>query len=319
MSKTFIFLLILFSKSVFGQELFPNNEPASTLPKNVFGARLFTETYNEAGTQRYLFALRAMYGLLPKLTVMVTATASNHHDKNFPKDLITHTHPNYYSTIISATNIKRGVKYPFLFNGFNLYGKYRFITIDGEKKHFRMALYGEWSNVTAAHDETEPNLLDDTKGWGGGLITTYLKKRFAVSLTSGMIFPGYHIGVQPDPFGGSPIPITLHYGRAIKYNLSFGYLLSPNHYVDYDQPNWNIYLEFSGKAYKGAKVYQYDLPVEVATNALNKGYYVDIQPGIQKIYNSNLRIDFSVSLNLLNRSYSHFYPMYMLGLQKYFY
>ncbi|MEI7802741.1 MAG: hypothetical protein WCI97_08875 [Bacteroidota bacterium] len=318
MKVVLVILLLTFSSTCFSQELFPNNEPASTMPKHVLGARMFTEIYNEAGTQRNMFAARAMFGLFPKLTVMTTVTVSNHHNKLLPKDLVTHTHIGN-STIYYATNIKRGVKYPYQLNGFHAYAKFRFLSIDGQNKHFRIAAYGEWSNVNAAHDESEPNLLDDTKGFGAGLITTWLNKHLAVSLTSGLIIPGAYNGFEQSLNAGADIPTTINYGRALKYNLSFGYLLLPRKYEDYSQVNWNIYLELAGKSYEAAKIFQYNLPIEIQSKALGAGHYIDVQPGIQKIYNSNFRIDFSVCLHLVNHSYSHFYPMYMIGVQRYFY
>ena len=47
-----------------------------------------------------------------------------------------------------------------------------------------MAAYAEWSNTNVTHDEAEPTLLGDTRGYGGGLITTYLKNHFAATLAN---------------------------------------------------------------------------------------------------------------------------------------
>ena len=311
-----LFFIPLFSR---GQELFPHNEPASNVPKGVLGTRIFGESFREISTQRNMLAMRLMYGVTPKLSVYITATGSNHHGKNLPKDLITHTHIGS-QTIYYTQPIQKGVSYSYRFNGLHIYGKYRFLTMDGQNKHFRMALYGEWSNVKNAHDEAEPNLLDDTKGYGGGLITTYLKKRFAVSLTSGVIIPGNYEETVPLTNGSSLMTHTeVQYGRAIIYNLSFGYLLYPKEYKDYNQTNWNVYLEFNGKSYEGARVFQDGQELETQSNSLKAGHYVEVHPGVQKIINSNLRIDFSVGFNLINKSYARFYPLYMIGVQRYFF
>jgi hypothetical protein len=318
-----VFVLGLFFLNdvpVFSQELFPMNEPASNIPKGVLGVRAFDNTFKEVNQVRNLMGIRLMYGVLPKLSVMATVSVSNHHDKNFPMGLATHTHDGNQTTY-STGSIQRGVAYPYLFTGVYLFAKYRFLTLDGEHKHFRMAAYADWSNVKAAHDEAEPNLLDDTKGYGGGLISTYLKNHFAVSLTTGFIIPKSYNGLSPDNNGGPMIPTEVIYGRAIKYNLSFGYLLFPKTYKNYNQANWNIYLELMGKSYEAAKINQYGgvVSLPISTASLQAGNYLDVCPGLQYIYKSNLRVDFSVEFPFINKSYAHLYPVYMIGIQRYFY
>src|ERR1019366_8590868 len=183
-----------------------------------------------------------------------------------------------------------------------------------------MSAYGECSNVNDAHDEAEPNLLDDTKGVGAGLIITCLKNRFAASLTTGVIIPGSYQETVPFGYGSIFFTTTkINYGNAVKYNLSFGYRLSPKEYQNYQQNNWNIYLELIGKSYQAATVIQDGVPVAVQTPLLKAGNYVEVYPGIQKIINSNLRLDFSVGFPLINMSYTRFYPVYMIGVQRYFF
>ncbi len=320
MRKLICLTVLLFgSTCISAQELFPHNEPASNIPKGTLGVREFNQSYKEFGVYRNLFALRLMYGVLSKLTIAATASISTHHDKNFPPNLVSHTHSGN-QTIFSTGNFQRGVAYPYLFTGIYLYAKYRFLTLDGENKHIRMALYGEWSNVNVAHDETEPNLLDDTKGYGSGFIVTGLKNHWAASLTAGAIIPGTYNGFSPDPYGGPMVPTELKYGKALQYNLSIGYLLLPFHYESYKQTNLNLYIEFMGKAYQEARVYQYgDVPVPIQTPLLQAGNYIEAHPGIQAIFNSNTRVDFTVGFPLINRAYTRFYPVYMLGVQRYFY
>ncbi|MBC8110768.1 MAG: hypothetical protein H7Y04_06890 [Verrucomicrobia bacterium] len=307
------------------QELFLHHEPASNVPKGALGVRFFAKTYNEFGQQRNAGTFRLMYGLTPKLTLMASATTSNHHAPTLPFDLITHTHgatlPNGTTqTTFFTNNIRRGRPYSYRLNGFYFYGKYRFLTIDGQNKHFRMAIYGEYSLVTSAHDEAEPNLLDDTKGYGGGLLATYLNKRFAVSLTAGMIIPKKYTELQQDPDQILPAIFTeLQYGRAVVYDLAFGYLLYPKKYESYNQNNVNIYLEFIGRHYQAAQITQNGENVAPSAFALRENNYVEIYPGIQRIIHSNLRLDFSVGLPLIRQSYNHFYPVFHFGVQQYFY
>ncbi len=318
----FFFSLLFFSisiSSVHAQELFPLNEPASTVPKGVLGVRGFVDTYQEVKILRNLYAVRLMYGVLPKLTVEVSTSMSNHHGREFPAGLASHTHSGTGS-VFSTGSFARGVYYPYLYTGIYVYAKYRFLSFDSEHRHFRMAVYADGSNVNVAHDETEPNLLDDTKGYGGGLITTYLNYHFAVSLTSGVIIPGKYNGFSPDIYGGPDVPTQLTYGKAVKYNLSFGYLLFPRHYENYQQTNWNVYMEFMGKSYGQATIIQYgDKNVPISTPLLKAGNYVDVCPGIQCITKSNARIDLSVEFPMINKSYAHFYPVFMLGVQRYFF
>lgn len=308
--------VIVVSQTMKAQELFPHNEPASNVPKGVIGIRPFYSTYPEVNIQRNMYAIRLMYGLLPKLTIMGTVSMTNHHNKDLPPDLVTHTHIGNQTTY-STNNIQRGIQYPYQFSGVYLYAKYRFVTIDRKNKHFRMALYADWSNVGVAHDESEPSLMDDTKGYGGGIIATYLKNHFAVSFTGGFIKPKYYEGYSPD-IGGVKIPTKIEYGNAAIYNLSFGYLAYPRKYSDYNQTNINLYVEFMGKSYEAAKVTQFGyLNVPIQTPLLAAGNYVEVHPSVQAIFDSNLRIDLSVGFPLVNQSYARFYPIYYIALQRY--
>jgi len=312
-------LLLMFSISyIYGnaQELFPIAEPASNVPKGALGLRAYDETYNEVNRIRNLFALRAMYGLLPNLTIMATANVSNHHDKQLPPEFPVHNTPQI------------GVTHPYLFNGVDFYAKYRFLSIDGQNSHFRAAAYAEYGLLKVAHDEAEPNLLDDTKGFGGGLIATYLKGHFAVSATGGFILPSKYKGYVPDEIPALPgQPATVTYGNGYNYSLSFGYLLLPHTYTSYNQTNWNLYVEFMGKDYTAAKMQvgnisysapQYSISTK-SNKALQGRNYIDVYPGVQSIIRSNLRADFSVGFPFINKSYVHFYPVYHIGVQRYFY
>lgn len=317
--RTLLLLLLctLCFYRVSAQELFPLNEPASTMPKQVLGVRLLNQSYVEPNnTFRTMAGLRLMYGATSKLTVMLNATVSNHHSKDLPPEFPDHNTPQI------------GVPLPLRFNGVNLYAKYRVWSRDGQNSHFRVALYGEYSYLDVAHDEAEPNLMDDTKGWGAGFITTYLKKHFAVSFTGGVIVPSDYHGYVPDIYAGLPaVPATVKYGNALSYNLSFGYLLFPQVYKNYDQTNVNLYVELLGRSYDRAKVYfdnlgQPGTPYEVTgagMQALSKGHYVEVHPGIQAIIRSNLRLDLSVGFPVIRKSYAHFYPLYSIGIQRYFY
>ncbi len=314
--KILYLLLLLEISSAKAQELFPLSEPASNAPKGVVGVKALTNSYQEFDALRNMVGLRLIYGLLPRLTLMATISASNHHDVDLPANLVSHTHLGN-QTIYHVSPFQRGIPYPYIFNGVYLYAKFRFMSIDRFKSHLRGAVYGEWSNVNVAHDEAEANLMDDTKGYGTGLILTYLKNHFAVSLNSGVVLPGSYAGNSTSY--GLTLPTTIAYGRALNYNLSFGYLLFPKHYSSYQQINVNVYTEFVGKSYESARVCQNGMEIPLETPLLKAGNYLDVHPGIQFIFNSNTRVDLSVGLPLLRQSYTHFYPFTYLSIQRYLY
>ena len=124
-----LMMILLIAGNVYCQELFILNEPASSVPKNVFGVRVFTENYKEFKANRSLNGLRLMYGVTPKLSVLVNASISNHHDRRLPKDLLNHSHLGNQTTYFTQP-IKRGRKYPTLFNGIHAFAKYRFLSKD---------------------------------------------------------------------------------------------------------------------------------------------------------------------------------------------
>jgi hypothetical protein len=313
-----VFALSLLALQSLAQELYILNEPASSVPKGIVGIRAFTQNYKEYSTTRSLYALRVMYGATPRLSVMATTSISNHHNRKLPNDLINHTHVGNQTNYFTQP-IKRGVRYPSLFNGIHLFAKYRFISKDEPHKHFRVAAYAEWSNVGVAHDEAEPNLMDDTGGYGFGLISTWLRDRLALSLTTGFMNPDSYFEMQRDITGGPDLPTRIYYGNAVKYNLSFGYRLYPNKYEGYEQVNWNVYIELIGKTHDDATVIQNGTTLRSNTAALKRNSYVEIHPGIQQIINSNTRLELSYGFELIGYSYVHFTPIWTVAVQRYFY
>lgn len=311
-----VVLLMSGGQVLWAQELFPLTEPASTIPKGTLGVRLFSENYKEIYQWRDMSYLRIMYGVTPKLSVYASAIASNHHGDKLPVEFPFHNTP------------ERGKIYPYKFNGFWLYGKYRFLSLDGPKSHFRMAGYGELSRVKTTHHETEPNLeKGDNSGLALGVIATALKDKFAASLTIGGILPFVNRSVAADPISSLPdVPENVYYGKAFVYKLSLGYRLLPFYYKSYDQGNLNLYAELVGMTYGAARVNifagqpnEYYLENGQYPEALKGASYIDFSPGLQYIYRSNLRIDASVTFRWLGFSYARLYPVYSIGIQRYFY
>jgi hypothetical protein len=282
------------------------------MPKGVLGVRAYNETYKEGGIARNMTGIRLMYGLSSRLSVWVQGTASNHHDSILPRDLINHTH-NGNQTVYYTQNRVYGRRYPYLFNGLAFYAKYRILSLDGQNRHFRVALYAKGSRVRSAHDEAEPNLIDDNSGYGGGLIVTQLYKRLAVTVTGGY--------VKPQPYYESRRfrDVRLYYGDALNYSLAIGYLIYPRRYTGYEQDNYNLYAEFMGRSYQEAVLIMNQEQVSIQSPYMQAGTYLEGRFGVQRIINSNDRLDLSVTLPLYRRSYARFYPLFTIGWQRYFY
>ena len=318
--RLFILLFLSSFSSVKSQELFPLTEPASSMPKGVLGLRGMGQFFRASAVTREMLAARVMYGLTSRLSIEITAAASNHHDTLLPANLLTHVHTSNGGVVYSAQPFSQSVPYPLRFAGFNFYAKYRILSFDGEKSHFRVALFGDYSTVKSAHDEAEPGLLSDDGGWEAGLIATKLIDRWAVSFTGGYIQPTYHFTETQSQYIYPTQVTQVYYGKAVEYDLSIGYRLSPAKYTnDYSAPNFNIYVEFLGKSYDSATVKVNGDVANIKTNLLLGGSYVEMHPGIQCILNSNTRVELSIGYPIINQSYVHFYPLYSIGFQHYFY
>lgn len=291
-----------------GQELFIRNEPASNLPKGVTAVRAFSEMYREGEFLRSVNVLRVMYGLSPQWTVWVQANISDHHDRLLPPGLVDDE-----GGVLHTHDIDTGEPHPMLFNGFHFFGKYLFLKRDQQNQHFRMAAYAEASTSYSAHDEAEPSLLDDNAGFGAGIIATELYRRFAASVTLG--------GVMAADYYEEETGIGIQYGKALKYNLSLGYLVFPLTYKSYGQVNMSIYLELLGKYSSKGNITQNGEIVFIGqdTPGLRANNYIEAHPGVQFIFNSNTRLDLGMGFPLLNRTFRHTYPLYFVQIQHYFY
>lgn len=290
------------------QELYPNSEPASINPKNTLGIRLMNEGYNKDNFTKTWHGAMFMYGVSSKLMLSAMFTTSNHHYKKLPSGFI-HTDTNQVETVqVNETAQKNA----YGFESINLGFRYRFLNLDGDHRHFRMSLYSNGVYAFQPHDEAETTLMGDNKAIGGGIITTLLIKKLAVSLTGGII--------KPFAYEENASNISIIYGNAFNYSLSFGYLVYPFKYKNFNQTNINLYAEFLGKSYNsiGITKNQKDI-VTHHYNAFNAGNYIEFRPAIQFIIKSNLRLDFSTALPLVNRSYIRSYPAFLVNIQYYFF
>jgi hypothetical protein len=301
MKLTCILFLCLFAFYIPAQELFPFNDPASNIGKNVLSVKMASETFDELGQQRNAQSLRFMFGLSSKWMLSETFSFSNHHGYLLPGDFIQHDSLKGNFT----DGEKKGKYFPYRFESLNINLKYRFLAHDADQRHFRMAAYLDLSGGNEAHYEAEPNLIGDNGGAGLGIIATWLIHRLAVSINTG--------GILPSPYLEPTTQIRMDYGKALYANLSVGYLLYPAVYKNYRQLNINLYSEFQCKTYGSASITENGYPVTIIqAPTLAAGSYIEWRPSIQFIIHSNTRIDASLATPLYNRSWVHNYPLYYI-------
>jgi hypothetical protein len=290
------------------QELYPNSEPASIVPKRAIGVRLMNEVYSNSGSLRMWNGTMFMYGISSKFMISGMVTGSNHHGKKLGEGFISQDG----EQVLHANANPGDSKYPYLVESIGLGFRYRFVNVDGDHKHFRMALYGNGAYADRPHDEAEITAMGDNKGINGGLISTLLVNKLAISLTTGAI--------KPIPYREQAREVVLDYGNAFNYSLSFGYLVYPRKYKTFDQTNINLYAEFLGKKYGDLTITRNGERVDShGHEGFKGGSYIEFRPAIQFIVKSNLRIDLGAALPLIRQSYIRNYPLYQLNVQYYFF
>ena len=168
--------------------------------------------------------------------------------------------------------------------GGSFYAKYRFLSFDEAHSHFRAAAYGRISTSKRSVHSEDINLEGDNSGWQGGLIFTQLIHKLALSATLG----------YSNTFNDKEVLGKVGPAQMLNYSLSSGYLLLPFVYKNYNQPNFNLYLEILGK-----------------TNPTNGHSSVDLAPAVQLILNSRTRIDlgyrFQAAGNIQHRYLKNMY------------
>jgi hypothetical protein len=301
-------LFFCFGLMARAQELFPNSEPASIIPKKTIGIRLMNDSYKTLVNTRTWHGAMFMYGVSSKFMLSAMITASNHHAKKLISDFV------YYDSDTTHVHFAHEQfsfkKNSYALESINLGFRYRFLNIDGDHKHFRMAFFGNGSYSFLPHDEAEITLMGDGNAFGGGIISTVLIKRLAISLAGSTI--------KPLPYNDKATAITLNYGNSYTYNLSFGYLVYPFKYKNFKQLNINVYAEFIGKQYNALQVLQNNKNLVYENiSTFKAGNYIELRPALQFIIKSNLRVDLSTSLPLYKKSYIRTYPLYVFNVQYY--
>lgn len=253
-------LIVSVNSLVSAQELYVNTEPASNMPANSLGIRLTNKFFDmkHSGDNGMRFEPEVMWGVNKRLMVHVLGYASN----------------------MMQPSVKM--------EGGSLYAKYRFLSLDQQHAHFRMAAYVRGSlinnpyypvmpdgtHAARPYDNKELDLEGATSGVNGGIIATQLLHKLALSTTLG--YSRYMNNVKdniPDDFSRN----------SVNYSLSAGYLVLPVKYKNFQQTNLNLYVELLGKT---------------NTDAVGRGSYLDIAPAVQFIFNSTTRLDLSYRTQL---------------------
>ena len=163
----------------------------------------------------------------------------------------------------------------FNYESASIYAKYRFLSNDEMHKHFRMAVFADASMTSAPFHYDEISLMGDKSGVELGLIATQLWNKVAISGTIS------HTQVLDASRYDKVFYIPERNYQSMNYTFSAGYLLFPREYTDYKQTNLNIYTEF------------------LAQQILDrKGYFIDMAPALQLIFNSNTKLNFGYRFQL---------------------
>ena len=161
--------------------------------------------------------------------------------------------------------------------GAGVYIKYRFYSQDEVHSHLRFAAFARYSlNNSLIHDASL-NLNGMNSGYEGGLVSTKLINKVAISASTSFI----------RAMDNGKFVIGNDFKNALNYTLSAGKLMLPKEYTSYDQPNLNLMLELLGQTNLGN----------------NKQYYFDMAPSVQLILKSKMRIDFGYRFPLVDKMY----------------
>ena len=185
----------------------------------------------------------------------------------------------------SFSNMNKSSMY---WEGASFYAKYRFLSIDGPHRHFRMAAFGDLSYSTNKLKFDELMLKGENSGFETGLIVTGLLNKSALSATvSGMK------SFDPYPKFDGP-----HMQSGLNYSLSFGYLLLPRVYENFEQLNLNLYVEMLGQ--QGFE---------------RRRHFTDLAPGIQFIFNSNTKLNLGYRFQVWGNAVRSLERSYMISIE----
>lgn len=238
MRSIIVFVLLSVAKYSSAQELFTYTEPASNMPVKSFAIRAnnYLQRSTTAGDYSYSFAPEIMFGISKELMVHGEAFFGNQMND-------------------------------FRLDGASFYAKYRFYTKDEVHEHFRMAVTAKTAIANMPVIQPAIDLAGKNSGAELGFVATQLLNRTAYS--GGVSFVNAF-----DNTGSNKFPVNGISRNAINYTLSFGHLILPKEYKDYNQPNLNVMLELLGQ-----------------TNTGNGTSFLDLAPSLQVILKSKIRLD----------------------------
>ncbi len=243
--KKFITIVALMATShAYAQELFVYTEPASNMPSKTIGIRLTQSFFKNqfAGTTNYHILPEIMFGINKNLMLHAEGFISNRNKA------LTH-------------------------EGLAVYGKYRFYSNDDVHTHFRLAAFGRISTNNSDIHQEEIDINAHNSGYQLGVIATQLLHKIALSSSVSY--------VQALDNGNNNKFPTNQSNQAINYTFSFGKLLLPKEYTNYNQTNLNVMIELLGEKLVG-----------------NSKSYLDVAPSLQLIIHSQTRVDFGYSYQL---------------------
>jgi hypothetical protein len=155
MKGLYLFVLLLFfSIAANSQELFLFTNPASNVPKNTLIARGMNSFFQRSADNSisYHFMPEVEYGLTKKMMIIANGFISNEQNK-------------------------------VTVEGASLLAQYRFLSKDGAKRHFRMAMWSRFALNSADIHQEEIELNGHNSGIRVGLTATQLLHKTAISST----------------------------------------------------------------------------------------------------------------------------------------
>jgi hypothetical protein len=238
MKKFLTIVAVIVTSHAYAQELFVYTDPASNMPAKTIGIRATQSFFKDVykGATNYHILPEVMFGFNKNLMVHAEAFISNRN-----KTLV--------------------------YEGVGLYAKYRFFSKDDIHTHFRMAAFGRFSTNNSDIHQDEIDINAHNSGYQLGLVATQLLHKVALSSSISYVQASNNGSINKFPTNQS--------NEAINYTLSFGKLMLPRVYTNYNQTNFNVMVELLGQKLVG-----------------NSKGYLDIAPSLQLIIHSQTRIDF---------------------------
>jgi hypothetical protein len=230
------------------QELFLFTNPASNIPKNTLVARGMNSFFQRTldNSVSYHFMPEVEFGLTKRLMVITNGFISN-----------------------GENNLT--------VEGGSLLTQYRFFSKDASKEHFRMALWSRFALNNADIHQEEIEMNGHNSGFRIGFTATQLLHKTAISSTL-----SYQKALNNFT---NKLPVN-YSTQAVDFTLSFGQLVLPKTYKNFNQTNVNIMVEMLGQRHLS-----------------NGNSFLDIAPVIQFIFKSKARLDIAYRRQLYSSIY----------------